>query len=288
MPKVTRLFLRRTRAAVIAIGVVAAATAIAVAGAAPSEAATTITINGGSTGRTFDGVGAVSGGGGNTRLLVDYPEPQRGQILDYLFKPGYGAALQILKVEMGGDTNSTSGAEPSHAHSRGDLDCNRGYEWWLMEQAKTRNPGIKLVGLPWGAPGWIGNGTFFSNELTGYYLSWLGCAKQLARGINRVYLDGKMTVYLHWDLIAAVTPNIPWPTVGLILANQPWSGYYSVGKDTWALAHTTQFTAPGWKYLDSSSGYLRGNRNNGSYVSLKSTNNTDYSTVIETMDATSA
>src|SRR3954453_22400382 len=97
-----------------------------------------------------------------------------------------------------------------------------------------------------------------------------------------------MTAYLNWDLIAAITSNLPWATVGLILANQPWSGAYSVGKDAWALAHTTQFTAPGWKYLDSSSGYLGGNRSNGSYVSLKSTNNTDYSTVIETMDATSA
>ncbi|WP_410670057.1 ricin-type beta-trefoil lectin domain protein [Amycolatopsis sp. cmx-4-68] len=389
--------LRRVRAS-MAAAVVLAGGLVAVA--APAQAATSITINGSSAGRTFDGVGAVSGGGGNSRLLIDYPEPQRGQILDYLFKPGYGAALQILKVEMGGDTNSTSGAEPSHAHFRGDLDCNRGYEWWLMEQAKARNPGIKLVGLPWGAPGWIGNGTFFSNDLTGYYLSWLGCAKQhgltidyltsvqnekqwsadwtvtlrnalnangynavkiisgdswpgdwgpasaissntayrnatdvlsahytcgylsaqtscnvpadvvntgktlwssengsqdyndgakpLARGINRVYLDGKMTAYLNWDLIAAVTPNIPWPTVGLVLANQPWSGYYAVGKDAWALAHTTQFTAPGWKYLDASSGYLGGNRGNGSYVSLKSPNNTDYSTIIETMDATSA
>ena len=59
--------------------------------------------------------------------------------------------------------------------------------------------------------------------------------------------------------------------MGLSLANQPWSGYYSIGKNTWVMAHTTQFTAPGWKYLDSSSGYIGGNRTNGSYVSLKST-----------------
>ncbi|MFF1612090.1 hypothetical protein ACFVYA_30285 [Amycolatopsis sp. NPDC058278] len=30
-----------------------------------------ITVNGASGGRTFDGVGAVSGGGGNSRLLID-------------------------------------------------------------------------------------------------------------------------------------------------------------------------------------------------------------------------
>ncbi|MDQ1654236.1 MAG: hypothetical protein QOI35_3436, partial [Cryptosporangiaceae bacterium] len=66
----------------------------ATAAAVPSAAATavtSITVDGTSPGRTFDGVGAISGGGGNSRLLIDYPEPQRTQLLDYLFKPGYGA-----------------------------------------------------------------------------------------------------------------------------------------------------------------------------------------------------
>src|SRR5690349_8795032 len=113
------------------------ATALTATPASPAAAATTITINGTAPGRTFDGVGAISGGGGNSRLLIDYPEPQRSQLLDYLFKPGYGAAMQLLKVEIGGDTNSTDGAESSHEHVRGDLNCDRGYEWWLMQQAKA-------------------------------------------------------------------------------------------------------------------------------------------------------
>ncbi|MDG4818748.1 MULTISPECIES: ricin-type beta-trefoil lectin domain protein [unclassified Micromonospora] len=397
----TRRLLRRPSAlALLLVGTLLAVGGAVGGLAAPARAATSITINGASGGKTFDGLGAVSGGGGNSRLLIDYPEPQRGQILDYLFKPDYGASLQILKVEIGGDTNSTSGSEPSHSHFRGDLDCNRGYEWWIMEQAKLRNPSIKLVGLAWGAPGWIGNGTFMSQDSIDYHLAWLGCAKQhnltidyltaaqnerlydanwtinlrtalnnngyagvklifgddypgswnpanvavnnaalrnaidvigghypcgylaaqttctvsanatatgetlwnseggsqdyndgakpLARGINRGYLDGRMTAYINWNLIGATTTNIPWATVGLMLANQPWSGWYAVGKNAWTLAHTTQFTAPGWKYLDSSSGYIGGARNNGSYVSLKSPNNTDYTTVVETMDATAA
>jgi len=360
----------------------------------PARAATAITINGSSGGRVFDGVGAISGGGGNSRLLIDYPEPQRGDILDYLFKPGYGAAMQILKVEIGGDTNSTSGAEPSHEHTRGSVNCDRGYEWWLMGQAKARNPNIKLVGLSWGAPGWIGNGNFWSTDSIDYLIAWLGCAathgltidylggwnergrdvnwyknlrsslnshgysavkivaadefgwgaaddaqrdsafasavsvfgshyvcgyrsaqtdcpssgtavgsgkplwasengsddynagaNALARGINRDYIDGKMTAYINWPVIAAITPNIPWATTGVAVASQPWSGYYAIGKNAWVMGQTTQFTAPGWRYLDSSSGYIGGNKGNGSYVSLKSTNNSDYSTIVETMDA---
>ncbi|WP_039937028.1 ricin-type beta-trefoil lectin domain protein [Streptomyces himastatinicus] len=392
-----RWVLRRLRASTAVLaGLLLTAGGLVGTAAAPAQAATSITINGASGGRTFDGVGAISGGGGNSRLLIDYPEPQRGQILDYLFRPGYGASLQILKAEIGGDTNSTSGAEPSHQHTRSDLNCDRGYEWWLMEQAKARNPDIKLYGLAWGAPGWIGGGNFWSTDMVNYVLSWLGCAKQhglsidylggwnergynvswyqqlrgalnsngygnvkivaadsdwgvandinsnpafasavsaigthypcgyrssqsncsvpsaamasgkplwasengsddynggaqaVARGINRGYIDGRMTAYLNWPVVAALTPNLPYPTMGLALASQPWSGSYSIGKNTWVMAHTSQFTAPGWRYLDASSGYIGGNRNNGSYVSLKSTNNSGYSTVIETMDAGSA
>src|SRR6266576_3181564 len=81
-----------------------AGVAVAILPTGTASAATTVTIDGNATGRTFDGVGAISGGGGNSRLLVDYPEPQRGQILDYLFRPNVGASVQILKVEIGGDT----------------------------------------------------------------------------------------------------------------------------------------------------------------------------------------
>src|SRR6476620_5800604 len=72
---------------------------------AHAATATTVTVDGRQSGRVFDGIGAISGGGGNSRLLIDYPEPERTQLLDYLFKPGYGADLQILKIEIGGDTN---------------------------------------------------------------------------------------------------------------------------------------------------------------------------------------
>lgn len=361
-----------------------------------APATTAITVDGKGTGRTFDGIGAISGGGGNSRLLTDYPEPERSQILDYLFKPGYGAALQILKVEIGGDTNSTDGSESSYQHSKGTVNCTTGYEWWLMEQAKARNPHIKLYGLAWGAPGWVSDGTgdnFFTSDAVNYLMGWLGCARShgltidylggwnergynkswyeslhaslaahgyhrtqvvgadsgwdvatamrsdpafdnavdivgthypcsymsamtncsttsdalatgkqlwasengsedydtggapMARAINRGYLDAKMSAYINWPLIAAIYPSLPYNTMGLMTATQPWSGTYSVGKSLWAAAQTTQFTEPGWTYIDSASGYLGGDRANGSYVSYQAPHSTAWSTVLETLDA---
>lgn len=373
-------------------------------GEAPVPGTTDIAVDGLGTGRTFDGIGAISGGGGNSRLLVNYPEPQRSRILDYLFKPGYGAALQMLKVEVGGDTNSTDGAEPSIEHTRGTVHCDSGYEWWLMEQAKKRNPHIKLYGLAWGAPGWIGNtdnspggGHFWSQDMIDYLTDWLGCARQhglnidymggwnergydtswyeklhaalvaqhlrvqvvaadsgldvadamvsdqqfadsvdvvgvhypceggdggtanscyssdnaqaagkplwasengsldentgagaLIRSITRGYLDGRFTAYLNWPLLAAIYPNLPYDTVGLAVANQPWSGAYDIGTSLWTTAQVTQVTRPGWKFVDQASGYLEGERANGSYVTLKSPDNSAYSTIVETSTASSA
>lgn len=75
----------------------------------------------------FDGHGALSAGAAS-RLLIDYSEPYRSQILDFLYKPQFGANLHVCKVEIGGDTASTDGTEPSHMHTRADLNCSRGYE----------------------------------------------------------------------------------------------------------------------------------------------------------------
>ncbi|MEU2134456.1 ricin-type beta-trefoil lectin domain protein [Streptomyces sp. NPDC018352] len=362
--------------------------------AAPTPS-TSITVDGTKPGLAFDGVGAISGGGGNSRLLADYPKPQRSELLNYLFKPGHGASLQLLKLEIGGDTNSTDGAEPSHMHKAGTVDCNQGYQWWLAKQAKARNPRIKLAALSWGAPGWIGGGNFWSQDTIDYLMSYVDCAAKhnltidylggwnergydaawykklkdtltsrgyatkvvaadsdwavaddmakdpafndavdvvgvhypcgylgdyttcsstataqglgkplwasengsqdadtgasaVARSINRGYIDGKMTAYFNWPVIAALYPNLHFSTDGMSIANQPWSGNYKIGKTTWVTAHTTQFTQPGWHYIDSAGGYLGSNRTNGSYVTMKSTNNSDYSTVIETMDSTAA
>ncbi|XP_067656744.1 galactocerebrosidase-like isoform X2 [Haliotis asinina] len=132
--------------------------------------------------RRFDGIGGLSGGGATSKLLVNYPKKQRDEILDYLFKPNFGASLQILKVEIGGDAQSTDGTEASHMHNSWEENYQRGYEWWLMLEAKKRNPNIKLYGLPWTFPGWIGDGTRspYTNpkQTATYVLKWVLGAKK--------------------------------------------------------------------------------------------------------------
>ncbi|WP_051898872.1 hypothetical protein [Sciscionella sediminilitoris] len=359
-------------------------------GASPA-AQTRISVDGSAAGRTFDGLGALSAGA-SSRLLIDYPEPQRSQILDYLFKPGYGANIQLLKIEIGGDTNSTDGSEPSHERAPGAVDCGRGYEWWLAEQAVKRNPGIKLGALTWGTPGWVGKGkqTVWTNEFIDYQLSWMRCAKQhhlnidylggwnekgndpgwytrfraaldehgyrrvklvaddsfnwdvlkdmgkdkafaravdvvgqhypcgyltehtdctspkeaktagkplwaseqgsqrydlgataLARSINRGYTDGRMTGNINWALEWSAYKGLPFDGDGLLEANEPWSGHYALGASVWVLAQTTQFTAPGWRYLDSGSTRIPG----GSVVSLREPKGADWSSIAETLNA---
>jgi hypothetical protein len=124
-------------------------------------------------GRTFEGMGGLSAGA-SSKLLIDYPEASRRQILDLLFKPKFGASLQHLKIEIGGDVNSTDGTEPAFAHTPEEYTNRipdqflRGYEVWLMQEARRRSSNILFESLQWGAPYWIGQGQFYSQDNADY------------------------------------------------------------------------------------------------------------------------
>ena len=51
-------------------------------------------------------------------------------------------------------------------------------------------------------------------------------------------------------------------------ANTPWSGFYKVRPAVWGVAHYTQFTEPGWTFLDNGCGKLS---RRGNYATLRKT-----------------
>lgn len=68
----------------------------------------------------------------------------------------------------------------------------------------------------------------------------------------------------------------------MTVANTPWSGNYEVTSPLWALAHTTQFAPPGWRYAAHGSGVGLLNKG-GSYVTRISPDKKNLSIVVEKM-----
>ncbi|WAR20909.1 GALC-like protein [Mya arenaria] len=281
-------------------------------------------------GRRFDGIGGLSGGGATSKLLPGYPQHLRDQILDYLFKPSFGASLHILKVEIGG--GSMSG----------------GYEWWIMREAKKRNPNIKIYGLPWVFSGVVSKGQSdspytFPDRTVDYIIKWIKGAqdhhnitvdyigewneqnynitylKLLRAGLDSagfshvrivaaddfqaefetslardMLLDPELSASVdifgvHYSSTLSNMGSLQW-------GKQLWASedYSTLNNDqgartiSWNLiasyyiAHTTQFTEPGWMYLSHHSGVgqLVGG---GSYVALASPDNKHLTIILETM-----
>jgi hypothetical protein len=164
--------------------------ALSAALGAAASAADTITLSGADPSMAFDGHGGLSAGA-SSRLLRDYAEPQRSQILDYLWKPGFGANLQICKIEIGGDTQSTDGTEPSFRHYREEApQCgtNRGYEMWLLQEAAARSASVQSYLLSWGIPNWVGNASYFSAENIDYQVGYAKCVRETIGGSHPHYL----------------------------------------------------------------------------------------------------
>ncbi len=148
-----------------------------------TSAVQTIRITNLEQGKQFDGIGAVNGGGATSVLLKDYPEPQRSQIMDMVYRPMFGASVSAILVEVPGDGNSTQGSMPSHSHYRGDHNYLRGYMWWVMQEAKRRNEALSLDATSWSAPAWVNN--FWSDDMVDYYVDWL----QGLREVHGLELD---------------------------------------------------------------------------------------------------
>lgn len=185
--------------------------------------------------RALDGIGGLSGGGATSVFLPSYPQKQRDEILDYLFKPNFGASLHILKVEIGGDAQSTDGAESSHMHNPWEENYERGYEWWLMAEAKKRNPDILLYGLAWAYPQWVTcapgtmenctNDIYIYPDVTARYVTkWISGAKN-TYGLDIDYVGSwnerpYNTTYLK--ALRATLDEAGFPNTKIVASDSKW------------------------------------------------------------------
>lgn len=305
-----------------------------------------------SSGLEFKGIGAVTSNG-MSRLLYDYPDNIRKDILDLLFLPFFGASFHTLKVEIGSDANGTGGTEPSHMRSRSDFDISRGVGLRIAQEAKKRNPDIILDAIRWGTPAWT---TRSYDDKYLYYLNFLKGAKaeynldfdylapdenegdydvfwvvdvlrpgldrdgfrnvgltgadsteewniaamvqgnpdlrntlaaitrhykqdspqeakdcglpifntedlapfrnkfeyalMMAYKIIRSYVSGRMVQYVMHPVIEAMYDSVPYSYKAILAADTPWSGHYTIEPGLWVTAHFTQFTQPGWIFID--------------------------------------
>jgi hypothetical protein len=108
----------------------------------------------------FRGLGAITGNN-SSRLLMDYKElnpDDYWEMMNLLFKPGYGAGITHVKLEFGTDVNSSSGTEPSTMRFEDETaNVRRGAGFMFAADAKSINPDITVNMLRWGEPQWVTN-----------------------------------------------------------------------------------------------------------------------------------
>ena len=148
----------------------------------PPPPSSTVLIDTSALGLPFEGIGGLNGGNG-ARLLANYPEPQRSDVLDLLFKPGVGCALDILKVELGADGfAANAGGEPAIRHSKSGPLAFNGTNFFLMREAVKRNRNITLYALSWSFPGWFAGRNALGIDQAEYSADWVDGVREFHGG----------------------------------------------------------------------------------------------------------
>ncbi|MEH7250691.1 S-layer protein [Neobacillus niacini] len=123
----------------------------------------TITIDGNNVDQynRFKGFGTVTANN-TSRLMLDYKEEhpeEYWQIMNKLFNKNTGAGLTHVKIELGGDVNSSSGTEPATMRYADEpANILRGAGFQFAADAKSINPDITTEILRWGEPRFTWNG----------------------------------------------------------------------------------------------------------------------------------
>ena len=101
----------------------------------------------------IDGFGA-SGAFKVARGLMNFPEPQRSEVLDILFSPTKGAGLSIVR-NIVGDGANVGGGSPSIEPQEGVWNWTGDEDQiWLMQEAGKRGA-TRYMSTVWSPPAWM-------------------------------------------------------------------------------------------------------------------------------------
>ncbi|MDO0938128.1 GH59 galactosidase [Streptomyces sp. DG2A-72] len=108
-------------------------------------------------GLPYKGLGVLSCNS-TSNLLMDYKAQHPGrywQLVRVLFG-GKRPLINHVKVEMGSDTNTSTGADPATMRTPDEFaDASRSPGFQLAADAKTVNPKLKVSILRWEMPAWV-------------------------------------------------------------------------------------------------------------------------------------
>lgn len=184
----------------------------------------------------FRGLGAVSCNN-SSRLLMDYKEEHNKEyweIMNWLFHPKTGAGLSHIKLELGCDLDTSSGAEPATKRNAGQkANVNRGAGFMFAHDALTINPDITVDMLCWGMPAWVEQ-AYEKNEETGnqaryrWYKETLDAAydkwgitfSYISANRNEKYMERDWTVYLRKALNTEKIQRYDYSKIKLVAADE--------------------------------------------------------------------
>lgn len=187
---------------------------------AAAKSGGTITIDGNTVNQkkqnAFRGMGAITCNG-SSRLVLDYKEQhpkEYWEIMRWLFDPVTGAGLSHVKIELGCDTDTSSGAEPATMRSKdSEANVRRGAGFMFAHDALSINPDISVDMLCWGMPAWVERAykqsrkkgyqarfRWYKRTIDAAYDTWGIKLSYLSANQNEREVDEGWTIYLAKNL----------------------------------------------------------------------------------------
>ena len=160
----------------------------------------------------YRGIGAVSCNG-TSRLMMDYKEKNPKaywEIMRWLFDKDEGAGLSLVKVELGCDLDTSSGAEPATKRSEDEkANVNRGAGFMFAHDAQVINPDVEVDMLCWSMPEWVSEEyevsakkgyqaryKWYKETIDAVYDTWNVKVNYVSANKNEKELEVDWTIYL--------------------------------------------------------------------------------------------